>query len=67
MNSTSLDQVSPLHRKIIGAICSISGVSILLIAAGIIPVDPTQIHVPLWVLGASGLAFLVVGIMALML
>ncbi len=65
MNTISLDQVSPLQRNINGAICIISGVSIALVACGIIPVDPSRIYVPLWVLGVSGLAFLVVGIMAL--
>ncbi len=65
MNTVSLDQVSPLQRKLIGAVCIVSGLSIILVACGIIPVDPSRIYVPLWVLGVSGLAFLVVGIMAL--
>jgi len=46
---------------VVGTACVLGGILILLLAAGVIG-DPRDIHAPRWVVGAAGLAFVLVGI-----
>ena len=49
-----------------GWICIVLGSLVLLIAFGVIPVDPATVYAPYGILGLCGLVFVIAGIMLLM-
>jgi len=53
-------------NPLFGWICIILGSAVLLIAFGVIPVDPSTVHAPYSILGLCGLVFVIAGIMILM-
>lgn len=57
------------HQKtnpLFGWMCIVLGSGVLLIAFGVIPVDPSTVYAPYSILGLCGLVFAIAGIMILM-
>jgi len=46
-----------------GALFVVIGLSVLLVAVGVIPADPASVHAPPWVLGSVGVVFTLGGVM----
>lgn len=53
-------------HPVIGWLCVCIGTGILLIALGLIPVDPATVHAPYSVLGLCGVVFFLAGVMILL-
>ena len=54
--------LSPGTTAWVGALFSLMGLAILLVALRIIPTDEAKLHAPHWVVGAAGLMFFLAGI-----
>jgi len=61
----STKKPTPKQQKIFGSIFFLVGLPIIGISLGIIEVDESTVHAPLWVIGACGLVFSLAGVMIL--
>lgn len=53
--------LSPWARLLFGGVFVLAGLGIVLVGAGVLPVNPRDVHAPLWVIGCVGLAFMAAG------
>jgi hypothetical protein len=51
---------APLFVKLL---CTLSGLVIMGVGAGLLPVDPSHVHAPLWVIFLAGLVFFLAGML----
>lgn len=58
-----MTKVSPLVGLAIGGLFAAVGLTIVLVSLGLIPVDPSTVHAPMWVLGLAGLVFMLPGLL----
>lgn len=54
-------ELSPLGRLLFGGIFVVAGLRIVLVGAGVLPVDPKTVHAPYWLIGCIGLSFMAAG------
>ena len=57
-----MDRPSDRTALLLGFAAIAGGVAVLLVAAGVVAVDPTTVHAPRWVLGACGAVFALGGL-----
>jgi hypothetical protein len=53
--------LSPLGRLLFGGVFVFAGLGIVLVGAGVLPVDPRSVHAPFWLIGCIGLSFMAAG------
>lgn len=53
--------LSPWGRLLFGGVFVVAGLGIVLVGAGVLPVDPKTVHAPLWLIGCIGLSFMAAG------
>jgi FtsH-binding integral membrane protein len=64
-----MDETNSKHRKeqkvrnLIGILIILAGGCVMGLAAGFIPFDSSSVQIPLWVMGTSGLVFMIGGAM----
>ena len=61
--SQDITEVSPLLGLAMGGVFAAVGLTILFVSLGWIPVDPSSIHAPMWVLGLAGIVFMLPGLL----
>ena len=66
MPPNSRNGSSQTERWIIGAVFTLLGLFVCALGAGLIKLDPSALHAPLWVLFAVGLTFAMAGIMVVL-
>lgn len=59
--SDDASQVTPLQGLAMGGLFMATGLAIMCISVGWIPVDPASVHAPMWVLGLCGFVFFLPG------
>ncbi|MGI9629260.1 MAG: hypothetical protein ACR2QM_20725, partial [Longimicrobiales bacterium] len=61
--ANDMTEMSSLMSLAMGGIISAVGLAIVFLGLGWIPIDPSRVHAPMWVIGISGLAFLLPGLL----
>ena len=61
--SQDMTKVSPLLGLSMGGLFASVGLTIVLVSLGLIPVDPSSVHAPMWVLGLAGVVFMLPGLL----
>lgn len=62
-HSQDMSKVSPLVGLAMGGLFASVGLTIVFVSLGWIPVDPSSVHAPMWVLGLAGLVFMLPGLL----
>ncbi|MDH3223893.1 MAG: hypothetical protein OEO23_09265 [Gemmatimonadota bacterium] len=61
--SQDMSQVPPLLGLAMGGLFAAAGLTVVFVSLGWIPVDPSSVHAPMWVLGLAGGMFLLPGLL----
>lgn len=61
--STDMDELSPGAGLVMGGLFAAIGLAVVFLGLGWIPIDPSRVHAPMWVIGLSGMVFLLPGLL----